>query len=162
MLTSVRGRCIGLAVLAVALVVLAVWFGSLTPAPAMGAYASGSDLGPAYDEFVGQQVEVAGVIVDTDPLTIRTNYGVGQHARYEVRGVDRAVTAGDDLRVFGVARDGKVIDAERVVVVPQSGFRWAYGVSALAGVWVLVRVLRDWRFDREQVGLEPRTEVEEA
>lgn len=39
--------------------------------------------------------------------------------------------------------------------------QYMYGVSALAGAWVLVRLCLGWRFDRRLLGIVPRSRSEE-
>jgi hypothetical protein len=55
--------------------------------------------------------------------------------------------------VFGVVSPDRTIGAENAFVVPAVGPLYARGISFLAGLWVLFRVVRRFRFDRTELGL---------
>ena len=162
MLTSPRGRAAALVVLGAALAGLLVWYGSMGVAPGETSYPGTEALGADYDRYVGQQVELYGTVVETDPLVIESTYGDGRRTRYVLEGVDRPVGEGDRVGAFGVAREGRRIEVENAVVVPSWGLPYTYGVSFLAGVWVLWRIVRDWALDRTELGLTPDRGGEEG
>lgn len=78
--------------------------------------------------------------------------------------MDAAV--GDELWVYGVVESTRdtgtgteaTVRALNAFVVPRSGLQYAYVVSALAGLWVLYRLVRGWRLDTGRWGLIPREE----
>jgi len=154
MLDSGGGRVLGVALLVAVLFGLAVWYGTLLPAPEQGAYPSGSDLAADYDARLGQQVQLTGTVVGTDPVVIAVGYDRvvdGQAragtVRFTVTGVGRPVAAGQNLQVYGTARPDRTIAARNVVTVPSERIVYMYAVSAVAGLWVLARILRRWRLD---------------
>ncbi|ELZ97036.1 hypothetical protein C440_04643 [Haloferax mucosum ATCC BAA-1512] len=151
-------RLVCLVVLLGCLVFLMGWFGSLAPAPEMGAYPDEAALGSNYGAWVGEKTSLTGEVVETDPLTVATGDGSGGHLRLRVTETDRRPSPGDRLAVFGVVESDRTIRAETAYVVPSSRYGYMYGVSFVAGLWVLGRLVRTWRFDRGMWSLKPRSE----
>lgn len=152
MLASPRERLGALAVLALVLVGLLVWYGSLGP----GGYPSQQYHGPEPGEYVGQQVTVAGTVLETDPVRIEVEYDADGRAEYVVTGLGFPVEPGDRLRASGRLTDPRTVDAERGYTVRDAGLWYAWVISFLAGLWVLARIARHWRFDADVVALVPR------
>jgi hypothetical protein len=157
-LRSAPARAAGVVVLLAGLFGLAVWFGSLAPAPAVGAYPTGEDLGGDYDRYVGERAVVAGPVVETDPLVVAVADGDGSPVRYRLVGAGQSLDHGDDLWAFATVEPDHTLRVERSVVLTPAGQGYARGISLLAGLWVLARVVRDWRVDRTAAGLVPRSE----
>ena len=137
MLQSPRARLLAVVVLLAALFGLVVWHGTLDPAPDAGAYPGSAELAADYDERLGDSVALEGEIVGIDPVVIESEYGVGESIRLTVVGLD----------------PGRTIRAENAFVVPATGPLYARGISFLAGLWVLGRIVRRFRFDRTEPGL---------
>ena len=135
---------------------LAVWYGSLGPAPALGAYPDEDELATDYNRYLGEQVTVGGRVVDTDPITIRTDPDTGPPLQLTVTDLSISVREGEQLRVYGVVEADHTIHAIDAIAVPPSGHWYAYTVSFLAGLWVLVRLFRYWRLDLRTWTLTPR------
>lgn len=126
-----------------------VAYGSLGPAPDRNVYPDNRDLADDYDRYVGDRVVVSGEVVSTDPLVVAAGDGRGGEVEYRIVRTSKRPAVGEDLRVFGVAgRDGTIVTQD-AFVVDEGGSRYAYGASALAGVWVLGRLVRRWRLDPE-------------
>jgi hypothetical protein len=155
MLRSPRARLLAVLVLLTALFGLLVWHGALAPAPEAGAYPSQEELAADYDRYLGERVTVGGRIVETDPVAIDAEYGVEESIRLTVVGLDPGVRIeeGADLQVFGVVEPDRTVRAEDAYAVPASGLWYTWTVSFLAGLWVLGRIVRHFRFDREEWGL---------
>jgi hypothetical protein len=124
-------------------------YGSLGPAPERNVYPDNRDLADDYDRYVGDRVVVSGEVVSTDPLVVAASDGRGGEVEYRIVRTTKRPAVGEDLRVFGVARDGGVVAARDGFVVDAGGSLYAYGASALAGGWVLGRLVRRWRLDPE-------------
>lgn len=135
---------------------LLIAYGSLTPAPAAGAYPSAETLVTEYDRYVGERVVVGGTVVATGPVRLRTSTPAGPF-EVTVQNVERPVERGDSLRVFGIAHEGRTVHATRAIIVERTSLWFTYAVSALAGFWVLTRGVRHWRIDPTKWGLEPRS-----
>jgi hypothetical protein len=110
-----------------------------------------------YDRHVGHEVAVTAEVVSTDPLVVYEAFQY-RDVRLTVKGADVNVDVGDRLVVFGVLRPDGRLEAIRAYTVVPSGLWYTYGVSALAGLWVLARLVRGWRVDTERWGLAPRRE----
>jgi hypothetical protein len=149
-------RIAALLVLLATLFALVVWFGTVGPAPALGSYPGNDAIGNDYDSYVGERVAVGGTVRTTDPVTIAVEHGSGERVRLTVTGLAIPVEKGEYLRVFGVARPDRTIRARNAFTVPRGGRWYAYVVSALAGCWVLSRIVRYWRIETDTWTLEPR------
>lgn len=135
---------------------LMVWFGTLPPSPERGAYPTAEDLGTDYDRYVGERVAVSGIVVETSPVIIASKYAPGETLRLTITDLSVDVMKGNQLRVYGVARPDHTIRATNAVVNPKVGQWYTWSVSFLAGLWVLGRIIRYWRFNRTAWTLEPR------
>lgn len=156
MLDSPRGRFGALVVLLAVLAAMLVWYGTLGPAPAQGDYPTQEDYAPDPTPYLGDRVVATGIVVSTDPVRIEVTYGVDGRTEYAVTGLDGTVAEGRGISVFGRLTDPGTIAADRAFTVPQSGLWYAWTISFLAGLWVLARIVRDWRLDRSSPGLVPR------
>lgn len=134
---------------------LCVWFGTLAPAPEVGAYPDSDDIGPSPADYVGAEVQISGRVVATDPVVVALSYGAETRS-VTVTDVSHPVTEGDVLMLFGTLTDSETIRASNSFAVPPSGAMYTYSISFLAGLWVLVRLVRQWRFDLRN-GLVRRT-----
>jgi hypothetical protein len=152
MLSGVRSRAAVIATVLVVLGGLCVWYGALSPAPALGDYPDNAVVAEDTESVVGEDVAVVGRVVDTDPLTI----SVGSDGeRRELRLTGTSVTAdrGDTVRAFGTLTDTSTLAVEGAFAVPPRGHYYAWGISFLAGLWVLGRLLRHSRLDRGTLAL---------
>lgn len=131
-----------------------VAYGTLEPRPDRGIYPDGPAVAADGERYVGERVLVSGPVVTREPTTIRLQSGDGETVRLVVDTAhDPAV--GDGLTVFGVLRPGGRLDARDAFVVDESGLTYTYSVSAVAGLWVLGRLVRGWRLD-DSLALVPR------
>lgn len=166
MLESRAGRLVALCLLLGVLAVLAVWFGIPSPPdPQLGQTPTEDQLASAPDASVGQHVQVTGTVVRTDPAVVTTEYEYWSGDRYRtgqlevtITGLTTTVTPGHTLQVYGVVQPDGTIDATTSVVVPPANRQYMYGISALAGLWVLARLVRDWTVDWDTLAVEQRSE----
>ncbi|WP_435196346.1 hypothetical protein [Natronomonas sp. EA1] len=153
---SWRHRLTAIVGLLAVLFVLMVGYGVLTPAPTLGAYPTENDPATNYNAYVDEHVQVAGTVIETDPVVIAAEYdqytqGTRRKGTIEltITNIDEPVERGQFVQVYGTATGDRAIIAANVVVVPAGNFRYMYIVSALAGLWVLGRLVRGWRIDWE-------------
>ncbi|WP_435156741.1 hypothetical protein [Haladaptatus sp. DFWS20] len=144
-------------VLGVLLFGLAVWYGTLTPAPGLGVYPSEEHLATDYDRYLGTKVTVGGTVVDTEPMTISAEYGANEQIRLIITDLTVEANKGDNLRVYGRAAPGHTIQAINAFAVPPFGHVYTYSISFLAGLWMLWRIIRYWHFDLTDWTLRRRT-----
>ncbi|WP_336343396.1 hypothetical protein [Halalkalicoccus ordinarius] len=161
MIDRLGSRLLGLAVLLCVLFGLLVGAGTLAPDPSMNRYPDHGALDGNYDAYEGDRVEVSGTVVAVDPVVVEHRDDIDGALTLTIENVDEPVEPGQELRVFGTARPGGTIDAEETVVVSRWETYYAWIVSFVAGLWVLGRFLRDWRFDPSTSSFEPR-EVRDA
>lgn len=159
MLETPGSRAAAILVLLVGLFAMAVWFGSLPPSPDTGDYPGNEEVTADDDRYLGDRVSVSGDVVATDPVRIAVVYG-DRSVELVVPGVEDA-DVGDHVAVYGVLDDGAVRPMD-YVIYESGGLVYAYLTSAVAGLWVLVRIVRDWRYDPDAVGLRPTGEAEEG
>lgn len=149
-------RLLALAVLCGVLLALLVAAGTVTPASGIHAHPTAEDLDRDYAAYQGERVTVAGTVVQTDPIVVEADYGADRPLVLSVLNVEESVEVGQELRVFGTARPDRTITAHETVVVSPWETYYAWAASFVAGVWVLARFLRGWRFDRSTLGFTVR------
>lgn len=142
--------------LVAALAGVLVGAGTIEPDPATNTFPDETDVATSSGDHVGQRVSVAGTVVETDPVVVRVEYGLDEHARITVLNVEEPVSEGDSIAAFGTLTDERTVDAERTLVRAPWETWYMYGVSFLGGLWVLWRLGRQWRVDRELLALVPR------
>lgn len=166
MLDSRASRLVAVAALLAALFALAVRFGAATahPAPELGFYPGEDQLARDYGAYVGQRVQVSGTVVRVDPVVVAAEYETWVGGRYRtgvlrltVANYGGSVAPGDTLQIFGTAGPDRTIRARSTVAVPGANFRYMYGVSFLAGLWVLARLVRGWTVSWTDLAVRPRT-----
>lgn len=135
---------------------LTVWYGSLSPAPALGDYPENEHLKTDYERYIDTPVVVNGIVVGTSPVTIVQTYQLGTSIRFTVTDLSIDVENGDELLVYGVVRPDNRIRAINAVRKPIAGHVFMWVVSAGAAVWVLGRLVGHWRIDPGEWTLEPR------
>jgi hypothetical protein len=119
------------------------------------------DLTADYDSHVGERVQVAGPVVDTDPVRI-DNDGIVLTV-VGVESVSKEPTErGDNLVVYGTVDSDRTITAHDVVVRSPWEFQYLYGISLVGALWVVGRFLRGWRFSVGRLAFEPRRTDEEG
>lgn len=160
MIESWTGRLSAIAVLVALLVVLLIGYGGLSPAPALGWYPSEDELAKDGNQYTDTHVVLRGTVVQTDPLVIKPQYEYyangrrhGGVLRFKVQDASGPVTPGNELLVFGSIIDAQTIRAERTRAIPASNYMYMYTVSALAGFWVLGRLIQGWTLDRKSGGI---------
>ncbi len=152
-------RVVSVAFLLVVLCGLLLWAGTLAPDPDRNEFPSEDEFAPAYDEYVGDRVQFGGTVVETDPVVVEADPEDGDPMKLTVSSIDGDPAIGDEANIYGT------LEPEQRVAVIDSYTRepwevyYMYVVSFIAGVWVLVRFVRGWRFDRETFAFEPRTEA---
>lgn len=151
-------RAVGLVALCCLSVALLVWFGSLGPAPGAGAFPTGDTLTTDYSAYVGSEVVVTGPAVERDPLVVAT--GPERSLELRVVGYDGQPERGTRLRLHGTALGGKRLQVSSGFAVPDRGLWYTWGISFLAGLWVLTRLLREWTIDQDTLSIVPRTAID--
>ena len=160
MLDSRGGRLLGVVVLLGLLFGAMVWYGTVEPSPALGAY-------PSHDEVergvvdAGDAVVVSGRVVETDPLVVDKTVHLVVDGAYEKRtlrvtvvGTDRSYEVGQTVQVFGTYAGDRTVRASNAVTAGSRSY--AYAVSFLAGLWVLGRLAAGWRVDLGTLALRRR------
>ncbi|OVE85158.1 hypothetical protein [Natronolimnobius baerhuensis] len=138
---------------------LFVWYGITGPPDSASAQLPDeSEFGPATDEYIGERVAATGTIVDTDPVRLEVEYG-DESTTVVLEGYTAPAEVGSYELVTGTLRDESTI----AVVGSEAREPWEatymYAVSILAICWIVVRLGRGWRFDRDQFALVPRTQT---
>lgn len=111
-----------------------------------------------YGAHVGDRVELSGPVVATDPVMIDPGTPAGEPFELRIENVDEPVSEGENLRVFGIVEPDRTIEAEETLVREPWEFAYMYGVSLLAGGWLLARFVRGWRVDTDEWAFVPREE----
>jgi hypothetical protein len=155
---TLAGRVFGTLLLLCVVVGLAVRFGHLqaTPDPATKHFPGGAALAADYSALIGSQVELYGSVVATDPVVVEGTYG-GRKLTVTVASVQTNPNVGEYLHVFGVVEPGGTVRAIDTVVYPATGITLTYALSALAGLWTMVRFINRWQFSFADASFSPRS-----
>lgn len=156
MFRSARSRVGLLILLLTALFGLLVWYGTLGPNPAVGAYPGAADLGRNYGDYLGNRVVVVGRVIGTDPIVIATPYGSEQTLQLTITDTALETDRGNKLRVFGTIQEQHTIRVINAFTIPATGLWYTWSVSFLAGVWVFARLIRNWQVACDTWELMPR------
>lgn len=163
MLESRWSRLTGVFLLMVVLGGLCVGFGSQTGVQTRTPLPDTDHLGYDAGRYVGERVEVSGVVINTDPVVIGAEYNYydagerhGDFLTFTIRGVDQPLEERAVVQVYGVLESEHAIAAQNIVVVPARNYLYMYSVSFLAGLWVLGRLLAHWRLDATRLAISKR------
>jgi hypothetical protein len=143
-------------VLLVGLGGLLVSAGTLSPNPTMNDYPGNDDVIENPDAFLGDKVVLGGTVVETDPVTVEVESETRETVYVTFGNVDRPLSVGDEILAFGTLQEDRTLDVERAIVRAPWEFYYMYAVSFLGGLCVLIRILRQWRFDFEQLAFVPQ------
>lgn len=156
------GRLLAGVALLVALLALMGWTGATAAEPLARDYPDEVEVTPNPDAYVGDRVALGGIVVETDPVVIATR--ASGYGRFTVVNADESLQQsagpleeGDRVTAFGALADESTLDAERTITSEPQETLYMVGVSFVAGCWVLVRLVRGWRFDRARVAFVPRS-----
>lgn len=155
MYDTARARIFLIGLLLAGHVALFPLFALQSPNPAAGVFPTEQEFIGAGDEYIGNQVTTEGTVQSTAPIRIQVQTTSGTHS-IRITGIDSSPAVGDNLRVHGQLRGPTTIHATTVLVVPQQDRWYAWGISFLAGLWVLSRLIRHWTIDRRTLGFHPR------
>lgn len=114
-------------------------------------------LATEYQQYEGRTLTLTGTVVMTEPLVIALSYHNGV-LRVEVQSVERKVTRGSRLGVYGTLRPDHVIQAQDVIVHPATNRRVMFTVSVLAILLTAALGLYQWTFNRTQLVFHGRGE----
>ena len=134
---------------------LLVWAGTISPDTSENYYPGNQELVEQPQSYVGEQVTVSGVVVETEPVVIRTSSG-DENIDLTLQKYDDSTEVGDYANVFGTYQGDSVVVVERSLTREQWEVYYMYIVSFIGGLWVLIRILHYWQIDRKRWSLVPR------
>jgi len=166
MIDTRRARLAAIAVLLLALTATFVGSGMVSPDPADGRYPGTDAIVRDTQAHLGERVVITGQVTGTNPVVVRDTYSIvrgrsvsGGSVEFTVVNVDTAVKRGERVQVYGTLTEERTIEALDTIVVPPQNYLYMYGVSFLAGLWVLGRLLSQWTVNWQRLALVPRTEA---
>lgn len=151
---AIRGSII--TILLLLIVGFLVWGGTMTPDPSLNNFPGGNEVGPNPERYVGDRVTLDGSVVSTDPVVIEVTYDLDATRRVTLHQFDESVEPGQRVTAFGFLTDRSTLTVERGLVQSSWERYVMYGISALAGLWVLTRLLRHWHLDVSTLTVRPR------
>ncbi len=157
MFRSGRSRLLIIILILLILTFFFIWYGSLGPNPEKGSYPNQEHLIEDYDAYIGEEVEVGGKVVETDPVRIEAEHG-DESIELNITGVEESVEKGDRLTVYGTVEEEQTIEAENAVIQPVVNWLYMYLISGIAAFWVFLRIVKQWRWDSETASLKVREE----
>lgn len=111
-----------------------------------------------YASYVGEQFRLGGTVVATEPLVIENRYAPGNTLRLTLRGIDRSLSRGARVVVYGRLQPGHTVTVQDYIVHEVANQRYMYAVSLGALLLVVLAGLRYWRFDPATFVFERRGE----
>ncbi len=112
----------------------------------------------ATNDLNGRSVIVTGTVVGTDPVAISLS-GSGKTGDLIIRGLETPVSVGTHVQASGRLVGPRTFVVREAIVVPKWGLWYAWTISFLAGVWVLIRVGRQWQGSLDTLSIKPREET---
>ncbi|MFC7213849.1 hypothetical protein ACFQO4_07120 [Saliphagus sp. GCM10025334] len=117
--------------------------------------------------YVGEQVVIGGFVVETDPVVVATL--ASGHGRFTLVDVDDRMIDGDEplevndrVNAFGRLEDESTLVVERAVTRESADAGYLYGVSMVGGLWIVGRLVQQWRFDPTTVAFVPRRSASDS
>jgi hypothetical protein len=117
-------------------------------------YPQTEDITRSPNDFVGDKVFVYGQVIATDPVVISADHHGREH-RLTITNLERDPTEDQYLGVHGTLVEPGTVEAIGSVVRGSTDHVYTYAVSALAGLWVLLRFVRDWRPSLRELAFVP-------
>jgi len=137
---------------------LGVWFGSVEDNAPME-HLMEDDMTTDNVDHLGREVIVTGTVVGTDPVRIRVS-GPEDTVELIVDGLESSVSVDADVQIRGRLIEPQTVQVDEAIVVPKWGPWYAWTVSLLAGLWVLVRIGRQWHASVVTLSVRPRDRTE--
>ncbi|MBS3782589.1 MAG: hypothetical protein KGY68_08315 [Candidatus Thermoplasmatota archaeon] len=157
MLESVKSRTAIVVILLLLLLSLFIWYGSLSPAPDKGRFPGNDELVEDYERYKGKKVEVGGEVIETDPVMIEVESG-DMTIELKIADLQERPEKGDRLTVFGTAGGNNTIHSKNALIRSSWRYAYMYGISIVGAVWIGLRLIGQWRFDKENLAFEAREE----
>ncbi|MEF8834748.1 MAG: hypothetical protein V5A76_01190 [Candidatus Thermoplasmatota archaeon] len=155
MFESVRARTVVVMLLVLLLFSLFIWYGSLSPAPEKGRFPGNDEVVEDYDGYIGKEVEITGKVIETDPVRIEVESG-DNTIELKIEDLQEKPDKGDKLSVFGTAEENRTIHAQNAIIRPFWRYVYMYGISLIGAGWIGLRLIGQWRFDKESLAFEAR------
>jgi hypothetical protein len=143
---TARGRILAVALVLTGLALLCPVYAQQPVNPELGVYPEPDDFIASPEPFVGDAVTTDGFVQQVSPLVIEVETPHGA-SDVTITSSELRPEVGDKVRVFGTLTDPRTIRSHHAFVVPQGGLWYTWGVSFLAGLWVLGRLIRHWTVD---------------
>ncbi|ERG95779.1 MAG: hypothetical protein J07HQW2_02239 [Haloquadratum walsbyi J07HQW2] len=155
MLHTAKGRVLAVTLLLTSLAVLCPLYAQQPVNPELGVYADDNEFTETPERYIGDTVVTGGIVQQVSPLIIELETTQGQR---EITITDSAFRpeVGDKVRVFGTLTAAGRVQSQSGFAVPQTGRWYAWGISFLAGLWVLTRLIRHWRIDWARIRFQRR------
>ncbi len=155
MLHTANGRIFGILLLLTGLAVLCPLYAQQPVNPELGVYPDDDEFGETPEQYIGDTVVTGGIVQQVSPLVIEIETTQGPQ---ELMIVDTALRpeVGDKVRVFGILTATGTVRSLNGFAVPRTGRWYAWGISFLAGLWVLTRLIRHWTVDWTRIRFQRR------
>ncbi|MGQ3410860.1 hypothetical protein ACT4ML_01155 [Natrinema sp. LN54] len=156
-----RGRLVAGVALLVVLAGFVCWAGTIPGDLTDSDHPTEVDVTQNREAYVGDHVALGGRVVETDPVVIATRAsGSGRftlvNANEGLQNGDEPLERGDSVTAFGTLEDESTLAVDRTTIGDTAGTAYMLLVSFVAGLWVVGRFARDWRFDFDRLAFVPR------
>ena len=114
------------------------------------------DLAADPEAIVGEQIELSGEVVATDPVEIEVEHDDGTLTITVENAPD--AEPGQQLTLVGTVQDPTTIDANRDRSFTREPWerQYMYAISLVGAALVAIRIANEWRFDPRSLTVSPR------
>lgn len=155
MINTAHGRLLFIILLLIGHAMLFPLFAQQPVTPDVGVYADSDEFIKNPNQYISEPVVTEGFVQQTSPIIIRAETS---HGAYNITLTDTNLSpsTGDKLRTFGTLTAPKTVKSIYSFVVPQRGLWYTWGISFLAGIWVLARLIQHWTVNLSRLSFSRR------
>lgn len=124
--------------------------------PQAGVYPGSAEITTVPERYIGDHIVVSGFVQQTSPLVVQIQTHSQQYTITVTGERTFSATRGDIVRAFGVLETPHRARIIRGFVVSSENRLYARTISFIAGLWVLIRLVRQWRVDYSTLAFTPR------
>lgn len=150
-------RILAIGIILVVIAGLCVAYGGLGPNPDMGSYPDTGHLAEDYDAYLGEQAEVGGTVIETDPVVIEAD-AKGTTVTFVLEGAP-SVERGQHVSVFATVHPDH-LEVHDAVVRDAWERLYMYAVSLVGLLLAIGYGVRTWQIDWRQLQLRPSGDID--
>lgn len=152
---TANGRLLLVVVLLIGHAMLFPLFAQQPVTPDAGVYADSDEFILTPNQYISEPVVTGGYVQQTTPIIIQAETSQGAY-NITLTDTNLSPSTGDKVRTFGTLTAPKTVKSIYSFVVPQRGLWYTWGISFLAGIWVLARLIQHWTVNLSRLSFSRR------